>query len=115
LAGNIATKLLDVRVGPLRRNAIFERLLEFNEGEFSPKVLINQPGYRLALLNIRASQGLLELPAEDMVTIRAITGRIKFDGNKTPAELRFRKVFALDLLSSARGLDAILVLFHDRL
>ena len=106
---------MDVRADPLRRNAIFERLLEFNEREFSPKVLINQSGYRLALLNIRAGQGVLEHAAKVLVTICAITGRIKFDGNKTPAELRFRKVFAVDLLSSTRGLDAILVLFHDGL
>ena len=68
----------------------------------------------MALLNIHAGQGVLEHDAKDMVAVCAITGHIKFDGNKTPAELRFRKVFALDLLSSVRGLDAILVLFHDR-
>lgn len=41
----------------------------------------------MALLNFRAGQGVLEHAAKDMVTICAITGRIEFDRNKTPAEL----------------------------
>ena len=69
-----------------------QELIEFNEKEFSPKVLINQPGYRLALLNLRAGQSVPEHAAKEMVTVYAISGHITFYENQTLVDLRAGEV-----------------------
>src|ERR1035437_9845373 len=46
----VASVPLVVGATPKMQKHNLQELIEFNEKEFSPKVLINQPGYRLALL-----------------------------------------------------------------
>ena len=69
-----------------------QELIEYSEKEFSPKVLINQPGYRLALLNLRAGQSVSEHVAKEMVTVYSISGHITFYENRTPIDLRAGEV-----------------------
>jgi uncharacterized protein (DUF2249 family) len=71
-------------------------LIEFNEKAFSPKTLINQPGYRLVLLNLRAGQSVPEHAAKEMVTVFAMSGHITFYENQTPFELRAGEVLWID-------------------
>lgn len=62
-------------------------LAEFDDKKFFPKVLMNRPGYRLVLLNLRRGQSVPEHSAKEMVTVYAITGHVTFYEEKTPFKL----------------------------
>lgn len=88
----VASVPLVVGATPKMQKHNLQELIEYNEKEFSPKVLINQPGYRLALLNLRAGQRVPEHAAKEMVTVYAISGHITFYENQTPVDLRAGEV-----------------------
>lgn len=71
-------------------------LVEFDDKRFIPKVLINHPGYRLVLLNLRAGQSVPEHATKEMVTVYAISGHITFHENRSPFELCAGHVLFID-------------------
>jgi len=81
-----------VGAAPKMQKHNLQELIEYSEKEFSPKILINQPGYRLALLNLRAGQSVSEHVAKEMVTVYSISGHITFYENRTPIDLRAGEV-----------------------
>jgi uncharacterized protein (DUF2249 family)/quercetin dioxygenase-like cupin family protein len=68
------------------------QLIEFDNEKFAPKVLIDRPGYRLALLNLGAGQSVPEHFAKEMVTVHALSGHITFYEEQTPADLHAGEV-----------------------
>lgn len=72
-------------------------LEEYSDKTFLPKVLINQPGYRLILLNLRAGQKVPEHATRETVTVYAITGQITFYADGVPASLRAGEVLCIDV------------------
>jgi uncharacterized protein (DUF2249 family) len=73
-----------------------QQLIEFDEAKFLPKVIVNQPGFRLVLLNLRAGQSVPEHSTSDRVAVYAIAGHITFYEGQTPAELRAGEMVALE-------------------
>lgn len=71
-------------------------LVEFDDKKFFPKVLVNRPGYRLVLLNLKAGQSVPEHATKEMVTVYAISGHITFYENRTPFELSAGHVLFID-------------------
>lgn len=63
-------------------------LVSFDNEKFSPKILMNRPGYRLVLLNLRRGQRVPEHATKEMVTVYAISGHITFSEAGIPFELR---------------------------
>lgn len=72
------------------------KLVEFDDKKYSPKVLMNRPGYRLVLLNLRAGQSIPEHATKEVVTVYAISGHITFYEGQAPAELREGEVLFID-------------------
>lgn len=62
-------------------------LVEFDDERFNPRVLMNRPGYRLVLLNLRRGQSIPEHTTKEMVTVYAISGHITFYEAQSPFEL----------------------------
>ncbi|MGB6975357.1 MAG: DUF2249 domain-containing protein [Terracidiphilus sp.] len=71
-------------------------LVEFDNEKFFPKVLMNRPGYRLVLLNLRRGQIVPEHATKEMVTVYAITGHITFHEAGSPFELRSGQVLFIE-------------------
>jgi quercetin dioxygenase-like cupin family protein len=63
-------------------------LIEFDDERFHPKVLLNEPGYRMVLLTMRTGQSIPEHTALGILTIHAIVGRITFFSGSLSCELR---------------------------
>lgn len=51
-------------------------LVEFNNNRFNPKVLINEPGYRMVLISMLAGQLILEHATPHNVTIYARSSKL---------------------------------------
>lgn len=71
-------------------------LVEFDDKKFFPKVLMNRPGYRLVLLNLRKGQSVPEHANKEMVTVFAISGHITFYENQSPYELKAGQVLYIE-------------------
>jgi uncharacterized protein (DUF2249 family) len=71
-------------------------LIEYDDRRFFPKVLMNRPGYRLVLLNIRSGQSIPEHATKEIVTIYAITGRVTFYADQIPSELHAGEVLFIE-------------------
>ncbi|MGH9604892.1 MAG: DUF2249 domain-containing protein [Terracidiphilus sp.] len=71
-------------------------LITFDNGKVSPKVLMNRPGYRLVVLNLRRGQSVPEHANNEMVTVYAISGRITFYEAGAPFELRSGHVLFIE-------------------
>lgn len=71
-------------------------LVEFNEQKFLPKVILNQPGFRLVLLNLRAGQSVPEHSTSDRVAVYALSGHITFYGDQTATELHAGEILWID-------------------
>ncbi|MFL6303861.1 MAG: cupin domain-containing protein, partial [Candidatus Sulfotelmatobacter sp.] len=71
-------------------------LIEFDDKRFSPRVLMNRPGYRLVLLNLRRGQSIPEHATKEMVTVYAISGHITFYEAQSPFELRAGEVLFIE-------------------
>lgn len=67
-------------------------LIEYNDNRFNPKVLVNEPGYRMVLLNLRKGQSVPEHANQAVVTVYAITGHITFYENSESCELHAGEV-----------------------
>ncbi len=73
-----------------------DELIEFDEKKAVPKVLMNRPGYRLVLLNLRGGQTIPEHATREMVTVYAVRGHITFYEGKSPNELRAGEVLWIE-------------------
>ena len=71
-------------------------LIEFNNSRFNPKVLINEPGYRMVLLNMRAGQAVPEHATQGKVTVYAIRGHVTFYEGSHSCELRAGDVVSVE-------------------
>jgi uncharacterized protein (DUF2249 family)/quercetin dioxygenase-like cupin family protein len=71
-------------------------LIEFNDKCFFPKVLMNEPGYRMVLLSMRAGQGIPEHSTQGRVTVHAILGHITFYTPSLPYELYAGEVVCIE-------------------
>ena len=69
--------------------------VEFNNHRFNPKVLINEPGYRMVLISMLAGQLILEHAAPNKVTIYTIRGHISFFEGEVSCELRAGEVVSI--------------------
>ena len=71
-------------------------LIEYDDERFSPKVLMNEPGYRMVLLRMRAGQLIPEHASKGMVTVQAILGHITLFAGSFPNELYAGEVICLE-------------------
>lgn len=67
-------------------------LIEYSDSRFNPKVLVNEPGYRMVLLNLRKGQSVPEHANQAVVTVYAIVGHITFYEGTDSCELRAGEV-----------------------
>jgi len=71
-------------------------LIEYKDNAFYPKVLINEPGYRILLLSMRAGQAVPEHSTPEPVTVYAIRGHVTFYEGPVGCELRTGEVVSVD-------------------
>lgn len=71
-------------------------LIEYDEKGFSPKVLMNEPGYRMVLLTMRAGQQVPEHTTQGRVTAQVILGHISFYVDSLPCELYAGQVVCIE-------------------
>lgn len=72
-----------------------QELVEYNDSKFNPKVLINEPGYRMVLLNLRKGQSVPEHANKSAVTVYALAGHITFYEGTNSCELRAGEVVSI--------------------
>lgn len=70
-------------------------LVEFNDSRFNPKVLINEPGYRMVLISILSNQQIVEHAAPGKVTVYVMRGHISFFEGDASSELRSGEVVTI--------------------
>jgi len=72
-------------------------LIEYDTSKINPKILINQPGYRVVLMSMRAGQSTPEhaMPGR-MVTVYALHGHITFHSGSTPCELHAGEIVSVE-------------------
>ncbi|HWF92851.1 MAG TPA: DUF2249 domain-containing protein [Terriglobales bacterium] len=71
----------------MQKNNLNE-LIQFDDNKFRPNVLINEHGYRMVLLTMRAGQSVPEHATAGRVTVYVIRGRVNFYEGQTPCDLR---------------------------
>lgn len=71
-------------------------LIEYNDRKFNPKVLVNEPGYRMVLLCLRAGQSVPEHATQGKVTVHVIHGRITFYEASSPCELHTGEIVSVE-------------------
>lgn len=70
-------------------------LVEFNNNRFNPKVLINEPSYRMVLISMLAGQSIPEHATPNNVTIYTIRGHVGFFEGEVSCELRAGEVVSI--------------------
>src|SRR5665213_2485129 len=73
-----------------------KELIEYNDSKFNAKVLVNEPGYRMVLMNLRAGQFVPEHSNPAVVTVYALAGHITFYEGSDSCELRGGEVVWID-------------------
>src|SRR5665213_2595664 len=73
-----------------------KELIEYNDNKFNPKVLVNEPEYRMVLLNLRKGQSVPEHSNQAVVTVYALVGHITFYEGSESCELRAGEVVRID-------------------
>jgi uncharacterized protein (DUF2249 family) len=63
------------------------KLIEFDDQKFNPKVLVNEPQMRIVLLCLRAGQEVPEHQTKGPVNVQAISGRVTFYDGAEPCEM----------------------------
>jgi uncharacterized protein (DUF2249 family)/quercetin dioxygenase-like cupin family protein len=71
-------------------------LIEYDDETFSPKVLMEEPGYRMVLLSMRATQLVPAHTSKGMVTIHAILGHVTLFAGPFPDELYAGQVICIE-------------------
>ena len=70
-------------------------LIEFGS-RFNPKVLINEPGYRMVLLSMRAGHSIPEHATQGKVTVYTMRGHVTFYEGDVPFELHAGEVVSVE-------------------
>lgn len=73
-----------------------KELIEYNDNKFNPRVLVNEPEYRMVLLNLRKGQSVPEHSNPAVVTVYALVGHITFYEGSESCELRAGEVVRID-------------------
>ena len=74
--------VIRIRVpNPLERDLTVQKhnlnvLIDYDDERFRPKILMNEPGYRMVLLSLRAGQRIPEHASREGSTVHAIVGHI---------------------------------------
>jgi uncharacterized protein (DUF2249 family)/quercetin dioxygenase-like cupin family protein len=71
-------------------------LIEFDDERFNPKVLMNELGYHMVLLSMRAGQRIPEHASKGTVTMQAILGHITLYAGPFPDELYAGEVICIE-------------------
>ena len=71
-------------------------LIEYDDDRFSPKVLMNEPGYRMVLLSMRAGQRIPEHASRGMATVQTILGHVTLYAGPFPEELYAGEVVCIE-------------------
>jgi uncharacterized protein (DUF2249 family)/quercetin dioxygenase-like cupin family protein len=71
-------------------------LVEYDDKRFNPKVLMNEPGYRMVLLSMRAGQSVAEHESKGIVTVHAILGHITIYVGPFPDELYAGEILCIE-------------------
>jgi quercetin dioxygenase-like cupin family protein len=71
-------------------------LIEYDDERFNPKVLMNEPGYNMVLLSMRAGQLIPEHASKGTVTVQAIRGHVTLFAESCPNELYAGEVICLE-------------------
>ena len=71
-------------------------LIEFDSSKINPKILINESGYRMVLMSMRAGQSTPEHSTPGMVTVYALRGYITFHVGSTSCELHTGEVVSVE-------------------
>ena len=78
-------------------------LIEFDSSKINPKILINESGYRMVLMSMRAGQSTPEHSTPGMVTVYALRGHITFHVGDTSCELHSGEVVSVEAGAPHRG------------
>ena len=78
------------------RKQNLNELIEYNDEQLHPKVLINEPGYRMVLVSMRAGQFLPQHATQGTVTVYAMRGHCTFYEGQTPYDLRAGEVGSIE-------------------
>jgi uncharacterized protein (DUF2249 family) len=71
-------------------------LMEYDEKRYCPKVLMNEPGYRMVLMSMRAGQHISEQATHWIVTVQAILGHVTLYADALPCELYAGQVVCIE-------------------
>lgn len=93
------------------------QLLEYDDERFRPKILLNEPGYRMVLLNMRAGQSIPEHAVQGIVTAYTALGYVSFYAGSYPCDLRTGELVCIESglphRVEAQEDSALLVLIAD--
>jgi quercetin dioxygenase-like cupin family protein len=90
------------------QNGNLNALIEYEQERFRPKVLMNEPRYRMVLLSLRARQNIPEHLSRAMVTVYVILGHITLFAGPFPDELYAGQVICIE-----RGVRHRIEAFED--
>jgi hypothetical protein len=71
-------------------------LIEYDDERFNPKFFMNEPGYHMVLLSMRAGQLIPENASRGMVTVQAIRGHITVFAGSFPNELYAGEIISIE-------------------
>ncbi len=78
------------------RKQNLNELIEYNDEQLHPKVLINEPGYRMVLVSMRTGQFLPQHATPGTVTVYAMQGHCTFYEGSAPYDLRAGEVASIE-------------------
>lgn len=73
-----------------------KELIEYDDKRVRPTTLIDEPGYRMVVLGLRAGQAIPEHANPGIVTVHAIVGHITFYEKSVPCELHAGEVLSVE-------------------
>jgi uncharacterized protein (DUF2249 family) len=71
-------------------------LIEFDNSRINPKILINEPGYRMVLMSMSTGQSIPEHGAPGIITLYVLRGHIVFHAEDSPCELCAGEVISVE-------------------
>jgi uncharacterized protein (DUF2249 family) len=77
-------------------------LIEFNDVQFNPQVVINESNRRVMLISMCAGHSIPEHSAPGKVTVHALEGHVTFFEGETPCDLRAGEMVSIESGSKHR-------------
>src|SRR5437762_2221264 len=84
------------RTGDRMQKFNLSGLIEYDNTRINPKILINQTGYRMVLMSMRAGQSIPEHETPGIVTVYVLRGRIIFYAANSPCDLHAGEVVSVE-------------------